>query len=498
MTARLDELLRGIAAAPELRVTGLSADSRQLRPGDVFFALAGARTHGLAHAVAALAAGAVAILWEPGEGADAALAALPPGSAPLLRVEGLARQAGIIASRFHGEPSRQLAVVGITGTDGKTSCSHYLSHALHRLGMPCGLLGTLGHGPDAEHLVAGPHTTPGPLDLQSALAALLAGGSKAVAMEVSSHALDQGRAAGTQFSGAVFTQLGRDHLDYHRDLAEYAAAKRQLFAWPGLGFAALNQDDASGARWAGELEAATRVIRYGLNPEGMAGEWIAARRVQADADGLQLDLQDSDGARASLQCGLLGRFNAANLLAVLAALRGLGHGLADSAAALAGVRGAPGRMERLAGPGQALAVVDYAHTPDALRTVLGTLRDLGPRRLWCVFGCGGERDRGKRPLMGAVAEALSDHVVLTDDNPRGEDATAIVADIQRGMRQPDRAYVHRDRASAIRFALEQAGERDIVLVAGKGHEEYQWVGGRRLPFSDRQAILDCHRKARAA
>ena len=497
MTMRLDELLRGIADAPALTVTGLSADSRRLRPGEAFFALAGASSHGLAHARAALAAGASAVLWEPGPGAVDVLAALPP-DAPLLRIEALSRVAGIIASRFHGEPSSRLQVVGITGTDGKTSCSHYLSHALHRLGVPCGLLGTLGHGPDAGHLTPGPHTTPGPLDLQAALASLRAGGSRAVAMEVSSHALDQERAAGVHFAGAVFTQLGRDHLDYHRDIGDYAAAKRRLFTWPGLGFAVLNQNDATGARWADELAGGTRVIRYGLGAGGWAGEWIAASAVQADADGLRLELHASDGARATLRCGLLGHFNAANLLAVLAALRGLGHGLAASAAALTEVRGAPGRMERLAHPGRALAVVDYAHTPDALRTVLGTLRDLSPRRLWCVFGCGGERDRGKRSLMGAVAEALSDYVVLTDDNPRGEDATAIVADIQRGLRQPDRAYVHRDRACAIRFALGQADQRDIVLVAGKGHEDYQLIGSRRLPFSDRQVILDCQREAQAA
>ncbi len=486
---RLGELLAGLAdagPAAEVLVTGVAADSRRVRPGDLFLACAGRRTHGLAHLDQAIAAGAAAVAWEPPfPGTGAAEVA----GVPLVPVERLGERAGLIADRFFLHPSRDLAVVGVTGTDGKTSCAHFLARALDRPAARCGLMGTLGHGlPGA--LAGDGHTTPDAVTVHARLDDLRRAGARWAVMEVSSHALDQGRIEGVDFDVAVLTNLTRDHLDYHGDVEAYARAKRRLFARPGLEWAVLNADDATGARWLAEPPGTARLVAYGVETEVPAGAaWVVGRGLRADAGGIAMDVETSWGA-GRIEAPLLGRFNAWNLLAALAVLLCLETPVEEACARLARVRAAPGRMERFGGgPGAPLVVVDYAHTPHALEQALAALRPLTAGRLWCVFGCGGERDRGKRPAMGRVAETLADHVVVTDDNPRGEDATQIVVEILAGMRDPDRAYVIRDREAAIHHAVGRARPGDTVLVAGKGHEGFQIVGDERRPFSDRAVVV---------
>ena len=473
--ARLSELLRGMAPVSpgqDREIRGLCADSREAGPGVLFCALAGARGHGLAHAREAAARGAAAVAYEAG-------AEPPPDlDLPCLPVAGLGARLGEIARRFHGPQG--LTLVGVTGTNGKTTCAHLLAQALDGVEGRCGVIGTLGAGL-AGRLAPTGFTTPGVLALHRLLAELAAAGARRAVLEVSSHGLDQGRVEGLVFHTAVLTNLSRDHLDYHGDMAAYAAAKRRLFHWPGLQAAVLNAEDPFGRSLLAELPGGLRVLSYGLGQ----GE-VRLRALGAEPGGLRLDLVTPAGA-ARLDSPLLGRFNAANLLASVAALLALGLELGQAVERLASARPVPGRMEVFsAGPGRPRAVVDYAHTPDALEKVLAALRAHTPGRLYCVFGCGGDRDAGKRPLMGRVAEGLADVVVLTDDNPRHESPAAIVADIRAGMRGP--ARVIHDRVEAIRWALAAAGPGDTVLVAGKGHETTQQVGDRRLPLSDRETV----------
>lgn len=482
----LGELLAGFATVPahlaDRLASGLAADSRAVRPGDVFFALRGARWHGLEFLDAVRAAGALAVVWEPPFAGSLPVDAV----IPLLAVPDLRQKAGFIASRFFGEPSRRLRVVGITGTDGKTSCAHFIAQALSDATTgPCGLLGTLGAGVYG-HTGPSVHTTPDPLAIQCWLAGLVADGRRYAAMEVSSHALDQGRANGVAFAVAVLTNLTRDHLDYHGTLEAYAAAKRRLFFDHQPGWAVLNLDDAFGRGIAAERGDPFHTIGYGLGarPERLE-RFVWGEDAALAPDGLRLRVRSSWGD-GELRAGLLGRFNASNVLATLATLLVLEMPLAEALERVARTAAVPGRMERLGGgPGQPLAVIDYAHTPHALEQVLCALREHGGGRLWCVFGCGGDRDPGKRPLMGAAAERLADRVIVTDDNPRTEDPERIVGAILAGMRRPQEAVVIRDRRAAILRALAGAEPGDIVLVAGKGHEDYQIVGTERCPFSDR-------------
>lgn len=488
---RLSALLAGLAPVPDLaeRVVGsLSLDSREVQPGGLFLACAGGSGHGLAHLQQAIDKGAAAVLWEPDaawaqDRVDALQARLP-----LIRVEALGRQASEIAGRFFDYPSRHMQVIGFTGTNGKTSCSQFLAQAL--LPARCGIIGTLGNGfPDA--LQAGTHTTPDAVALQSILHDLQHQGADVVAMEVSSHALDQGRAAAVHFGAAVFTNLSRDHLDYHGSMADYADSKRRLFQVPDLGCVVLNLDDPFGRELLTQSEPGVTRVGYSLQPieadtRGLDG-WLSAESIHSDESGMRIALRGSWGA-GELVSSLLGRFNVSNLLAVLAVLLHLGLPLQDALTRLAGVRTVAGRMQRFGGSGQPLVVIDYAHTPDALQQVLTTLRPHTRGRLLCVFGCGGDRDRGKRPQMGEIAEALADLVYVTDDNPRFEDGERIVRDILDGMKQPAKALVQRDRAGAISSAVAQAEAGDLVLIAGKGHEDYQLVNGQVLPFSDAEQV----------
>ncbi len=473
---RLAELLPDVAAVPaDLEIGGLVMDSRDVAPGDAFVAIAGFGAHGLNFVDQARAAGAVAILFQPPAPADI------PAPADAIAVPGLRERLGAMADRFHDHPSAAMTMVGVTGTNGKTSTVQLLAQAWTLLGTRAGTVGTLGAGLYGAAVATG-FTTPLVLPLHALLADLRDAGAQAMAMEVSSHALDQGRVGGVHFDIGVFTNLTRDHLDYHGDMASYGAAKAKLFGWPGLQAAVINLDDSYGRALYDSLPSALR--RVGLSSRGEPDAEVGAEALRLDNRGIGFQLVVA-GERHGVQSPLLGRFNVDNLLAVAGTLHALDIAPARIAATLSQLQPIPGRMNRLGGAdGLPLVVIDYAHTPDALQQALAALRSHAEARLLCVFGCGGERDRGKRPQMAAIAEANADVVIVTDDNPRGEDGDAIVAGIMAGFVQPQRASVERDRAAAINRAIGDAGPDDIVLVAGKGHEPYQEINGVQHPFDD--------------
>ena len=487
----LAELLPDVPVPPELAITGLVLDSRDVQPGDAFVAIAGFGAHGLLFAEQARAAGAGAILFEPP--ASEAI----PAPADAIAVPGLRARMGAMADLFHGQPSRAMAMVGVTGTSGKTSTVQLLAQAWTLLGTPSGTIGTLGAGLYGAPVATG-FTTPLVLQMHALLAQLRGAGARAVAMEVSSHALDQGRVDAVHYDVAVFSNLTRDHLDYHGDMASYGAAKAKLFARPGLRAAVINLDDAFGRELLAALPDGVRGI--GTSSQGAQAD-VRAENVALAADGLAFELVVGDDRR-TLRSPLLGRFNIDNLVAVAGVLHAQGQTADAIAAVLARLQPIPGRMNRLGGDGVLpLVVVDYSHKPDALQQALSSLRGHLRGRLTCVFGCGGERDSGKRPQMAAIAEQASDLVVVTDDNPRGEDGDAIVADIMAGFADPAKVLVERDRRAAIERAIGAAGPHDIVLVAGKGHETYQEVAGTRHSFDDSQVAREAlarHRHGRDA
>jgi len=473
-------LLAGLVTAPRIAVRDLTLDSRTVVPGDAFVALAGRSTHGLEHAAEAAERGATAILWDPTEGR--ALPPLPPSVTPV-SVPGLRPELGDVADRFYGEPSADLEVAGVTGTNGKTTCAWLLAQS-H--GGDGAYLGTIGIG-RPPRVAPATHTTPDVVAVHRSLRRLLDAGTHHVAMEVSSHALDQGRVAGVRLPVTGFTNLTRDHLDYHGTMAAYGAAKRRLFACRGVEHAVINVDDAFGREVAGSLPPGvelTRVQSAGAVPA--SGRYVAATDVRCAADGLEISGVTHDGA-FRLRSRLIGAFNGDNLLLVLGLLLAGGMPQAAALAALSAATAPPGRMEAFrVGADGPLLVVDYAHTPDALLKVLAALRAHVRGQLWCVFGCGGDRDPGKRPLMAAAAESLADHIVLTDDNPRTEDPDRIIAMLNAALRGRVPARIERDRRVAIATAATEARPGDVVLIAGKGHEDYQIYGTDRRHFSDRE------------
>ncbi|MDP2110268.1 MAG: UDP-N-acetylmuramoyl-L-alanyl-D-glutamate--2,6-diaminopimelate ligase [Thiobacillus sp.] len=451
-------------------VAELVNNSRKAMPGTVFAAYPGETRDGRDFIAQAVAQRVDGVLWEADHYQwDPAL------DVPNAGVPGLKTRIGEIAAHVYGEPSRALHMVGITGTNGKTSVAHWVAQAFTQLGRKTAVIGTVGNGfPDA--LTPALNTTPDAIDLQQRLAYYRQQGAAACAMEVSSHGLAQGRLNGTAFNVAVLTNLSRDHLDYHGDMDSYADAKARLFGWPGLEWVVVNVDDAFGQRLEAETRPA-RVAGYGFQRGAVIGE-----KLRLSQAGLHLAVH-TDWGNAGIDAPLLGRFNAANLLAVLTTLLVSGVKLDDSCRALAHITPPPGRMQTLGGNAHPLVVVDYAHTPDALEKVLATLREIaGGGRLICVFGCGGNRDRGKRPLMGQAAAAGADEVWITSDNPRNEDPRHIIDDILAGAGSKPR--VEPDRARAIFEAIGGAHHGDVVVIAGKGHEDYQEVAGARLPFSD--------------
>lgn len=485
---RLLERLRSQGVA----LAGLSADSRTVAEGEAFLAFPGQRSDGRQFIAQALARGPSAVLWEAVGGERPANCPVPE-----LAVEGLRELSGYLADLVFGQPSKNLWLAGVTGTNGKTTVSQWLARALTDLGLSCGVIGTLGTGfPGA--LEPGLNTTPDAIALHRLLLSFLKQGAGAAAMEVSSIGLDQGRVNGARFNVAIHTNLTRDHLDYHGSMEAYAEAKARLFDFPDLEASIINIDDGFGIALARRLVSrGVRVIAYtqvDSNRDAVPGaEVFAARGVRTTAAGLQFEAS-WHGAQASLHPRMVARFNVSNLLAVLAALVQRGVALGEAASVVARMTPPEGRMQLIGGIGEPLAIIDYAHTPDALAQVLEAARgsaEARDGRLICVFGCGGDRDKGKRPMMGEVASAGADRLLITSDNPRSENPLAILADIADGA--GPRAEQVVDRSEAIRLAILGARPNDVVVVAGKGHEPYQEVLGQRLPYSDiaevRQALL---------
>lgn len=483
-----------IAAWLRERVRGdLSCDSRQVRAGDGFVAWPGAATDGRRYVPAALAAGAGAALVEQ-DGAEA----FGFTDGRVLAVPSLKALSGAIASAFYGDPSAALDVVAFTGTNGKTSSAWWMAQLLTAVGRPCGVVGTLGIGRpplagEAGHgtLVSTGLTTPDPVLLQQRLRGMAGEGLAACAMEASSIGLVEGRLNATRIRVTVFTNFTQDHLDFHGSMDAYWQAKAALFDWPGLAAAVVNVDDPKGAGLADELSRRPGLDLWTVSVDAPARLGAADLAVTHDGLSLRLVERDAQGRAPDslpLSLPLVGRYNVSNLLGVLAAARALGVPLADAVAALPRLTPVPGRLERVGhAPGQPLVLVDYAHTPDALEKVLQAVRPLARARggaLTVLVGCGGDRDPGKRPLMAAVAEREADRVVLTSDNPRSEDPLAILAQMQTGLRQPRQVQVEADRARAIACAVQAAAAEDVLLLAGKGHEDYQEIQGERRHFSD--------------
>ena len=479
--------------------SSVKSDSRTVRAGDTFIAYPGSLADGRQFIGQAIANGANAVIWDTHnfDWDDA-------WQVPNLGVANLRQHAGEIADYVYRSPSTQLWTVGITGTNGKTSCTHWAAQSLAKLGRKTALIGTLGNGfPGA--LSPTLNTTPDAIQVHGLLADYLAQGAQAVAMEVSSHALQQGRVSGVHFDVAMLTNLSRDHLDYHGDMRSYAAAKQKLFEWPHLKYAVINLDDMFGAELAEQLQDhETETIGYGLSEAALQrAERLGLRMVYGHAlhmnvAGLSMQVHTSWGG-GELHSELLGRFNAANLLGVLAVLLVSGVTLADALRNLSQASAVPGRMQTIrlsenqasGGAKHPMVVVDYAHTPDALEKVLQAVQEVthaSGGKVICVFGCGGDRDRGKRPLMGAVAEKEADICIITSDNPRSEIQGDIIAAIVAGM-QGDTFQIIEDRAQAITHAVQRAAPADTVLVAGKGHETFQEIGGVKYPFNDAQVAL---------
>jgi UDP-N-acetylmuramoyl-L-alanyl-D-glutamate--2,6-diaminopimelate ligase len=473
----------------------LASDSRRVRAGDVFFAYPGEAGDGRAFIGAAIAQGAAAVVYEERDFAwdDA-------WQVPHLAVSNLKKNAGPIAHACHAMPDAAMFTVGVTGTNGKTSCAVWLGQAMARLGSPTAVIGTLGVGlfkgrAEAGFDVTG-YTTPDAVLLAENVAAMRDAGATALAIEVSSIGLEQGRALGMHFDVAVFTNLTRDHLDYHGDMDRYEAAKRKLFEWPGLRAAVLNLDDPAGLRLVAHLRShspALPLIGYTLHDQAARPDidgvaMLRASQFRSRHCGTDFHLESPHGG-ATVKTQLVGHFNVSNALAVLGALLAKNVALRAALDAIEALTPAPGRMQQVGGQDAPMVVIDYAHTPDALEKTLQALRQVAHERggqLWCVFGCGGDRDPGKRPQMGAIAQ-IAEHVLVTSDNPRSEEPAAIIADIVAGMDAAHTASTFQaieDRAAAILLAIKHAAKPDVILLAGKGHEPYQEIKGRKMPFSD--------------
>lgn len=470
----------------------LSSDSRSISAGDVFFAYPGDAADGRKYIAHAIEKGAKAVVYE----ADG-FVWNDAWKVPHLAVRDLKKTAGPIANSYYDEPDADMFTIAVTGTNGKTSCTQWLGRAISRLGEPAAVVGTLGVGlfkrGDHDGFAATGYTTPDAVLLQRKLGELRSAGAKTLAIEASSIGLDQERLNGMHFNVALFTNFTRDHLDYHGDMAAYEAAKKMLFDWPGLEHAVINLDDEMGRRLIQHLKNSNPglpIIGYTLT--GQVAEGIASLRasdIRSSHGGTVFRL-DSLFGTTQVKTQLVGHFNVSNVLGILGVLLAKGVALKPAIEAIEALTAVPGRMEQLGGQEAPLIVIDYAHTPDALEKTLATLRQVANERggkLWCLFGCGGDRDPGKRPQMGAVAQ-MADHIVVTSDNPRSEEPSAIVAQIIKGISAARMAQaapqVIEDRASAILWAVRHAEKKDVVLLAGKGHETYQEIKGKKLPFLD--------------
>jgi UDP-N-acetylmuramoyl-L-alanyl-D-glutamate--2,6-diaminopimelate ligase len=480
----LDRLLQDIADAPAIEVAGIAADSRCLRPGDVFFAVQGATSHGLDYLEQALEAGVAAIVWDSSTGSEI------HADVPVIAVEGLAERLGEIANRWFDNPSRAVRMTGVTGTNGKTTVAWLAAECFNLLEQKAGYIGTLGKGiggVDGE----GAMTTPPCLELHEMIAAFRDEGAEHAALEVSSHALEQRRIDGITFDSAIFTNLSRDHIDYHGSMEAYFETKAALFLDYEVRNRIVSLDTEYGVELADRCGANVVTVSSQLDRGTNGRPYVFVRSVVAGETGSHIMIRSSWG-EAELDLPLPGDFNVANACEVLALLLCNDVTLEDACDVLGRVKAPPGRMQ-LVNPtvddGLPQVYVDYSHTPASLEAALGALRLHCSGALWCVFGCGGDRDRGKRPMMGKVAERLADHVVVTSDNPRSEPPEDIIADIREGMERD--AVATADRAAAISYAISAAGSNDIVLIAGKGHEDYQVIGNRTTSFLDFDVAARC-------
>ncbi len=479
----LQELLDEMATVDKnLVVTGVSLDSRTVVDGNVFIALSGSKQHGLIHAEQAIQNGASVIVFEPTEMTGQLIEKIT--AVPVIAIDDLSAKLGEIAARFYGHPSTRSNVIGITGTNGKTSCSQFLSQTLEH----CGIIGTLGWGKPGD-LSKTLNTTPDALAIQYILAELIEDGNDTVAMEVSSHGLEQGRVNSVNFKGAVFTNISRDHLDYHGTMDAYLQAKLSLLTKPGLRFVVVNLDDAYSEQIISAIPNSVDI--WAVSAKGLSiksGQTVTAEKIDHPAGGIAFDVRWQNEVQ-HVNVPLYGDFNIENVLMVLAALLAMGISLAEACKRLCRVKPVAGRMERFGGHQDPLVFVDYAHTPDALDKVLSSLRKHCQQTLWVVFGCGGNRDTGKRAQMGASAEYWADRIIVTDDNPRFENARDIVNNILAGC-CTDKIEVIQDRKQAIFRAITSAGRDDCVVIAGKGHEQYQEINGVKLAFSDSDCVLE--------
>jgi UDP-N-acetylmuramoyl-L-alanyl-D-glutamate--2,6-diaminopimelate ligase len=478
-TRNLGDLLRGLAEAPSIEIAGLASDSRLLKSGDLFLACGGHNSHGLEYVESAVIAGAAAIAW------DSTTAGVPETDIgiPMIAVPGLAQHLGEIANRFYECPSATVRVAGVTGTNGKTTVAWLISQCFETLGQRCGYVGTLGAGIGEIDSGEG-MTTPGAVELQSHLADFRDAGATRAAIEVSSHALAQNRVDGVEFDAVLFTNLSRDHLDYHGDMQSYAEAKARLFLDCNAKHRIINLDTEYGARLADRCGQDVVTVSTNFDRVTNGRQYVFVRSVVAKDNGTKVRFKSSWG-EGEFTLPIPGDFNVANSVIVLALLLTQGVAIEQACDVLAAVSAPPGRMQRVTAAEKLPSVyVDYAHSPAALEVALRALRAHCKGKLWCVFGCGGNRDKGKRPIMGKVAERLADHVVITNDNPRTESPAAIIEQVVAGLADADAATVIEDRAAAIAWALAEAAAEDTVLIAGKGHENYQLIGTDRLDFSD--------------
>jgi UDP-N-acetylmuramoyl-L-alanyl-D-glutamate--2,6-diaminopimelate ligase len=471
----LDQLLKGIAPAPSIQVHGLCSDSRKLTAGDVFVALEGAAFHGLDFLQQALDAGAAAVLFDP------STAAADPRelNIPLIPVAGLAAHLGEIANRWFDTPSAAMAVTGVTGTNGKTTVAFLIAQCRQLLRDRAAYIGTLGAGID--ELSSGDMTTPACIDLHEMLAGFRDARATHVALEVSSHGIQQGRINGVQFDSAVFTNLSRDHIDYHGDMESYGNTKARLFLERSLNHCIINIDSDFGQKLATRCGENVVLVSARGNADTGSRSKVIVRHMAPIEHGFKVSLATSWG-ETSFLLPLYGEFNVSNAAAVLALLLAQGVSIENASDALQNVSAPQGRMQRLPHSAMPAVFVDYAHTPAGLEAALLALKSHCSGKLWCVFGCGGERDQGKRAMMGEIAERIADRTVVTNDNPRTEAPVAIIKQILAGMVAP--TVVIEDRATAIAYAIRQADDDDLILIAGKGHEQYQLIGNVRRPFSD--------------
>ncbi len=478
----LSTLLQGIVAVPsvfDVTIHGLKTDSREVASGDAFIALSGAKTPADFYVDKAITAGATVILLETEQAGECA----EHHGALIVPVAGLRGLVGRIADRFFEHPSQRLRLIGVTGTNGKTSVCQYVAQLLRETGTPCGILGTLGYGMPGS-LQPATHTTPDAVQVNRVLSRIVKQEGRAAVMEVSSHALDQGRVDNISMTGAVFTNLTRDHLDYHGSMEAYGAAKARLFEREELHFSVINFDDPFGRQLFEQLEGKCDRVRYSLH-EAQTELWL--REFRPTDDGFEAEV-DGEWGRFVIAVPLMGSFNASNVLAAMATVLTLGVPVDRVQQAVGRLAPPPGRLERFDGANGVRVVVDYAHTADALANALAALRPHVDGELICVFGCGGDRDTGKRPDMAREAEKLADRVVVTDDNPRSEHPEAIARDILAGFSDSAKVTVIHDRAEAIQSAIRSATPNDLVLIAGKGHEAYQEIAGQKYPFSDAEQV----------